>query len=182
MPVYGEDQSSSSVAQPDQSVGTGFLHYLNSLNGLTKILLLAPIVIIMFAYSNHHRFMSRLDEQKKIFKEIEVPVARFLDTLTVAKSTGRIALATPVLQLQSERSSLKSVSATGCILKIKEKYLQGMDKVISGFLVFMDSDNPDYESTILLTEGQALIDSAKSLSSNCTTEDKFAKYERSGKI
>mgnify|MGYP007096416324 CR=1 FL=1 len=182
MPVYGEDRENQASIQAPNSISSGFLEYLHGLSGLTKILLLAPIVLIAFIYSNHYRFMSRFEGQKIVSKEVDITVSHFMDTLTVAKSTGRIALATPVLQMQNERNSLKSIEATGCMLKVKEKYLQGMDKVINGFVIFMDSDNPDYQSTIQLVDGQAIINNAKSSVSSCTTYEKYAAYEKSGKM
>lgn len=59
------------------------------------------------------------------------------DANTLANSTGRIALAGPVGQLQQIRRSTDALSVPWCAESSKRLLLKGMDHTINGYLCFM---------------------------------------------
>lgn len=66
---------------------------------------------------------------------------RWVDTYDLASSTSRIALATPVSQLQEVKRDLLAVEVSECLTPAKEALSAYMDMHIKNFLYFMANQN-----------------------------------------
>ena len=66
---------------------------------------------------------------------------RWVDTYDLASSTSRIALATPVSQLQEVKRDLLTVEVSECLTPAKEALSSYMDMHIKNFLYFMANQN-----------------------------------------
>ncbi len=66
---------------------------------------------------------------------------RWVDTYDLASSTSRIALATPVSQLQEVKRDLLAVEVSECLTPAKEALSAYMDMYIKNFLYFMANQN-----------------------------------------
>lgn len=69
---------------------------------------------------------------------------RWEDTQTLASSTARIALATPIGELQEIRRDLKKLDVSECLIPAKEALSSYMDSRISNFLNFMRETESTY--------------------------------------
>lgn len=79
--------------------------------------------------------------------------SRWEDAYTLASSTSRIALATPVSNLQDIKRDLAQVELSECLSPAREALGAYMDSHINNFLKFMsDSDFTQFESNNKLVE------------------------------
>ena len=79
--------------------------------------------------------------------------SRWEDAYTLASSTSRIALATPVSSLQDIKRDLAQVELSECLSPAREALGAYMDSHINNFLKFMsDSDFTQFESNNKLVE------------------------------
>ena len=69
---------------------------------------------------------------------------RWEDTQILASSTARIALATPISELQEIRRDLKKSEVSECLTPAKEALISYMDSRISNFLNFMSETESTY--------------------------------------
>ena len=66
---------------------------------------------------------------------------RWVDTLTLASSTSRIALAQPISQLQEIKRDLLNTEVSECLNPARKDLSMYMDQHINNFLKFMANDN-----------------------------------------
>lgn len=79
--------------------------------------------------------------------------SRWDDAHTLASSTSRIALATPVSNLQEIKRDLAQIEISECLIPAREALSAYMDSHINNFLKFMsDSDFTQFESNNKLVE------------------------------
>ena len=79
--------------------------------------------------------------------------SRWEDAYTLASSTSRIALATPVSNLQEIKRDLAQIEISECLIPAREALSAYMDSHINNFLKFMsDSDFTQFESNNKLVE------------------------------
>lgn len=74
------------------------------------------------------------------FKKYQQISDKWMAQDSIASSTARVALSTPVTELRKIRDELKSTSITGCLSQAKEKLLLAMDDSIYAFVYFMQND------------------------------------------
>lgn len=74
------------------------------------------------------------------FKKYQMISDKWMAQDSIASSTARIALSTPVTELRKIRDELKGTVITGCLSKAKEKLLLAMDDNIYTFVYFMQND------------------------------------------
>lgn len=92
-------------------------------------------------------FLKRQKEEQerqlleKATKDLERLHSRWKDASTLASSTARIAMATPVASLQAIRRETVEMVVPACLDSSKEALLLGMDKEIEGYVVFMQDAN-----------------------------------------
>ena len=67
----------------------------------------------------------------------------FSDALQVAKSTGRMALATPVLRMQKAYRQFQNFQTSACLSKGKESAEKYMEYTILGFTEFMSESGSE---------------------------------------
>lgn len=88
-------------------------------------------------------FLKRQNEERerevlvKAEKDLERLHGRWKDASALALSTARIALATPVASLQAIRRETAEMVVPVCLDSSKAALLQGMDKEVEGYMVFM---------------------------------------------
>lgn len=88
-------------------------------------------------------FLKRQAEERerellaKAEKDLERLHSRWKDASALAASTARIALATPVASLQAIRRETSEMVVPVCLDGAKAALLQGMDKEIEGYMIFM---------------------------------------------
>lgn len=70
--------------------------------------------------------------------------SRWDDAHTLASSTARIALATPVGELQNVKRDLEKLEVSECLIPAKEALSSYMDSRISNFLNFMSETESTY--------------------------------------
>jgi hypothetical protein len=81
----------------------------------------------------------RLDDGQPVFDRMQVFMDEWRDTVRVAGATSRIALSTPVSQLQRLRRDAQSIRWPLCAEQAKRHLVQMMDDTIEGFLTFMSN-------------------------------------------
>lgn len=76
---------------------------------------------------------------------------RWYDTEELAASTGRIALAGPVGQLQSIQRELGELTPPPCAAEIHEQATIEMESIIQGFLLFMQQESESRVNSVMET-------------------------------
>lgn len=83
-------------------------------------------------------------EQKELetteFKKYQEISDKWMAQDSIASSTARIALSTPVTELRKIRDELKSTPITGCLSQARDELLLAMDANIYTFVYFMQND------------------------------------------
>lgn len=106
---------------------------------------------------------------------------RWDDTYTLASSTSRIALATPVSNLQDIKRDLAQVELSECLSPAREALSAYMDSHINNFLKFMsDADSVEWESNTKLVEYFAI--KTKCAGENIQSNSKLAAEAEALKI
>lgn len=77
------------------------------------------------------------EKKDKGYSELQAIEKKWEDAVAVAGSTGRIALAQPVSNLQSIRRELEGVKLGKCLMAAKPAYEEHMDLLINAMLQFM---------------------------------------------
>ena len=78
---------------------------------------------------------------------------RWDDAHTLASSTARIALATPVSELQNVKRDLEKLEVSECLIPAKEALSSYMNSNIANFLSFMaDADSINFDSNTKIVE------------------------------
>lgn len=79
--------------------------------------------------------------------------SRWDDAHTLASSTARIALATPVGELQNVKRDLEKLEVSECLIPAKEALSSYMNSNIANFLSFMaDADSINFDSNTKIVE------------------------------
>lgn len=105
---------------------------------------LLPILISIVLISGCKNPFEAKDKGVDQLNNIE---SRWEDAYTLASSTSRIALATPVSSLQDIKRDLAQVELSECLSPTREALSAYMDSHINNFLKFMsDSDFTQFES------------------------------------
>lgn len=116
---------------------------------------------------------ARQTEQLKIETEnaiaaLAAVTTKFNDGVKLAKSTARIALSSPVAALQNIMRETESVAATPCTAMPKRKLVEGMNKYIDAFMLFMsDPKLGEFKAILKMDEGARLIADVDSELSVC---------------
>ena len=126
-----------------------------------KIWILLLIFSCIFLASCASELDQQMDACEEAFpsyaEEMSEIQAEWKDTLEIAVSTSRIALAGPVGELQDSRRQANKVTPPDCMTDSHERYLRGMDTFIDFFLDFMaDADVEPNELEISIAQIQLL--------------------------
>lgn len=70
---------------------------------------------------------------------------RWDDTEKLASTTSRIALSTPVSELQSIKRDTEAAVVPACLSKLKSELVASMDAVIDAYLLFMGDSEAEFE-------------------------------------
>ena len=81
------------------------------------------------------------EAKDKGFEQLNNIENRWVDTHTLASSTSRISLVTPVSQLQEIKRDLLSIELSECLNPAREALNSYMDMHINNFLKFMANEN-----------------------------------------
>ena len=84
--------------------------------------------------------LEKLDLEARELKKYKEISDKWMAQDSIASSTGRIALSTPVTELRRIRDELNITPITGCLSEAKEKLLSAMDDEIYMFVYFMQND------------------------------------------
>ena len=84
--------------------------------------------------------LEKLDLEARELKKYKEISDKWMAQDSIASSTGRIALSTPVTELRRIRDELNTTPITGCLSEAKEKLLSAMDDEIYMFVYFMQND------------------------------------------
>lgn len=145
-----EEQQQAQLRKPQQIV---FLTLL-----LTIFCLVGLAIWWKIAQDTKQEQLHHLDEQKLAFEEqvkrehdknefdkaigsLTDIYLRWNDAVKLANTTARIAVAGPVGNLQAIKQEADKLLVPNCLTAPKKKMVEGMDKIISGFIQFMGSAN-----------------------------------------
>lgn len=84
-----------------------------------------------------------VDLEKEDRAKLDDVMSRWNDASIVAGSTARIALSTPVKDLQSIRREAEKLTVTSCLTRAQANMLVGMDAEILGYIKFMGNSKAD---------------------------------------
>ena len=84
-----------------------------------------------------------IDLEKEDRAKLDDVMSRWSDASIVAGSTARIALSTPVKDLQSIRREAEKLTVTPCLTRAQANMLVGMDAEILGYIKFMGDSKAD---------------------------------------
>lgn len=82
---------------------------------------------------------------------------RWSSAWKLASSTGRIALAVPVKDLQALTREARDLKVSGCAEKMRESLFKSMDLGTKGFLLFMRGKESENESTEMIVMSKEQI-------------------------
>lgn len=102
---------------------------------IAAVLAISLIVLGGNAYNKH--------QEKKSALAIKAVFDRWNDAKKLASSTPRIALATPVKEMQAVRNDAKALVVTDCLKRPKAHMESGMEKTIDAFMKFMRDSESD---------------------------------------
>ena len=117
--------------------------------GVLLIVLLAIAVAIATAvwWNYYQKEQAQLEKQRQFdarkmeYEKAKMSLAgiyaRWNDTLKLADTTARIALAGPVGNMQGIKRETESLMVPACLVEPKNKMAEGMNKMIDGFIQFM---------------------------------------------
>ena len=100
----------------------------------------------------------------------------FVDDTRLAGSTGRIALSGPVGQLQKVSRDTFELKVSKCLESTQTSMVAGMETVVDGFVMFMDSDNPEYESSARIIVGSKAAKEGLEKGSQCLDRKYLRSY------
>ena len=126
--------------------------------GQIVVIFLALLLFLVGCSSEFDKMMDECQEQFPTYAEQMTEIQQeWEDSIDVAASTSRIALAGPVGELQSIRREASRIKPPVCIAEDHESYLEGMDTFIGFFLDFMaDADTEPDELDINIASIQML--------------------------
>lgn len=99
----------------------------------------------------------RTADGNKVSDQLSRIASEWDDAVKLASSTSRIALSSPVSQLQRIRRDLQAQSWPDCATNAKSLLMRSMDSTINGFLAFMQQ-RPESVSSADLSSGRQLMD------------------------
>jgi hypothetical protein len=110
------------------------------------IVVAAVIVLLILAGAGGFAFYYFLgpcgiDKVNRASDQLKDIMTRWDDADTIAANTGRIALATPISNLQSIRQETKNLEVPGCLNDARSDFVTAMDSTINGYLTFMREGN-----------------------------------------
>lgn len=106
---------------------------------------------------------------------------RWEDAHTLASSTARIALATPVSELQNVKRDLEKLEVSECLIPAKEALSSYMNSNIANFLSFMaDADSINFDSNTKIVEYFSI--KTKCAGENIESKSELAKEAEALKI
>jgi hypothetical protein len=106
---------------------------------------------------------------------------RWEDAHTLASSTARIALATPVSELQNVKRDLEKLEVSECLIPAKEALSSYMNSKIANFLSFMaDADSINFDSNTKIVEYFSI--KTKCAGENIESKSELAKEAEALKI
>lgn len=98
------------------------------------------------------------NEFDKSISELNSIYARWNDALKLADSTARIALSGPVGKLQEIKREAESLMVPACLVEPKKKMIEGMNKMVDGFMQFMgDADIGKILARVSFEDGRKLF-------------------------
>lgn len=121
--------------------------------------------------SQKQEFQQQIEREKnkqafdKAIAELGNIYERWKDTLALADHTSRVALSGPVEKLQSIKRETASMLVPKCLVEPKKKMVNGMEKIIAGFLKFMS--DADYKPVDEFKEGIGLFSEYEQESATC---------------
>lgn len=105
------------------------------------LITVAVLVVISFGWY-YYQGPCGVNVVAKSTEEIDALIADWDDAFSLASSTSRIALASPVGELQGLASDARDLEVPACLQEVQEHLEDGMEKAVEGFLAFM-SEEPD---------------------------------------
>lgn len=108
------------------------------------------------------------NEFEKSISELNKIYSQWNDATTLANNTARIALSGPVGKLQEIKREAESLMVPECLVEPKKKMIEGMNKIIEGFMQFMgDADLGKIHAMVSFESGKKLFDEYEKSSSAC---------------
>ena len=109
---------------------------------------------------------SVVESKDKGLVELRAVEQKWEDGLKLASSTSRIALSTPVANLQAIRREVDTIPLGECLKPASTKLRKHMDTIIEGFLSFMGDDK--YTAERKLKSGETLLEEYRSARDLCS--------------
>lgn len=83
---------------------------------------------------------------------------QWTDTVKVAESSSRIAMATPISTLQAIKREVEGLPVAECLVAPKQQWLKGMEESLAAFLGFMQAaDREGWYTREQLKESEAFM-------------------------
>ena len=150
--VQHKPSGSISSAEPQRSTAGPKRFLLALVVPLAITLIIATGVFVWYRY--HDQQVKR--ESSTALKDA---ARKFYDVMRVAEVTGRIALSTPLQNMQTIARDTRSLKLHPCADSAKEHFLKGAEQVISGYLTFAGERGSDGAGSTMST----LADGAEEL-------------------
>ena len=130
-------------------------------------LIIAMIAVLLIAGVGYKQYqgMQRAEHMAEL-SAVDALHAKWGDARQIASSTGRIALAGPVKQMQDILRELESMPLVGCAQRVRAELTEGMTMELQGFLSFMQQA-PDDISAWSFHEAKKSYESARSEARSC---------------
>lgn len=87
-----------------------------------------------------NNLLKEKEKNKKELDAYEVVLRKWMQQDSIATSTARVALSTPVTELRKIRDELDKTEITGCLAEAKSSLLSSMDDEIMMFVYFMQNN------------------------------------------
>ena len=127
------------VKRPLKSFRWVSLRFFLALGGLAVLV----AVSLSFWILNKDPYICSKKERKNVSEQIDPLVQRIDDVNALASSTSRIALVTPLSQMQDVQREIRELDVPKCAEPVKQKLLNSIELLLSAYLGFA-SGEPDF--------------------------------------
>lgn len=127
---------------------------------IVGVVILAVSGLVIFVLSKHERdpYLCSKKQREEIIAKLEPLINDWDDANSLASSTSRINLVTPIGKLQSVQKEVRNLEVPECAKTVIDHFLDMSEDTIDSYLLFM-RDEPDYvvEEKISSAKGKQYI-------------------------
>lgn len=112
-------------------------------NDVIALVVIGSLVAVpsIFWWSNRDPYICSKRDRKQVSEQIEPLIQKLDDVTTLAGSTSRIALATPLSQMQEIRQQIRDLEVPRCAEPVKQDLLSATDSLLDAYLSFSANDS-----------------------------------------